>query len=109
MEILMIASASTPTGEYVFSVANGQLRDAVSQLSRRFADQAPASGTAIRLDLNHVDFVGSEDLGALVNLNKRLRAAGAQLALVNVQPVVSQVLTLTRLDTILKVENRLMT
>lgn len=91
----------------VFNIPKGQMRETANQLASKFANHLPTPGTAIRLDLRSVDYVGSEDLGALVILNKRLRAAGAQLSLLNVQPVVSQVLSITRLDTILKVQNRL--
>jgi anti-anti-sigma factor len=100
------AAQNSPT-DNVFSIPKGQMRETTNQLARQFANQSPTPGTAIQLDLRSVDFVGSEDLGALVILNKRLRAAGAQLSLLNVQPVVSQVLSLTRLDTILKVQNTL--
>jgi len=101
----MIASNLNSPVDNVFNIPNGKMRETANQLASRFANQLPTPGTAIKLDLRNVDFVGSEDLGALVILNKRLRAAGAQLSLMNVQPVVSQVLSITRLDTILKVQN----
>ena len=101
----MTGHPQTMSAETVLSIPKEGVRDAANRLSQQFASQSPTHGTAVRLDLKNVDFVGSEDLGALVMLNKKLRAVGGELSLVNVQPTVSQVLSLTRLDTILKVQN----
>ena len=101
----MTGKTQTTGAETVLSIPKEGIRDAANRLSQQFASQLPTRGTAVRLDLKNVDFVGSEDLGALVILNKRLRAVGGELSLVNVQPTVSQVLSITRLDTILKVQN----
>ena len=103
----MTENPQTTSAETVLNVAREGVREAANRLAQHFANQSPTLGTAVRLDLKNVDFVGSEDLGALVILNKRLRAVGGELSLVNVQPTVSQLLSLTRLDTILKVQSTL--
>ena len=55
------------------------------------------------LDFRAVVGVGSGDLGALVGLHHRARAVGGRVGLVNVRPLVSDVLALTRLDTLFDV------
>jgi anti-anti-sigma factor len=57
----------------------------------------------VALDLENVLFLGSIGLTVLLSLNKQLRAAGGRLALVNVHPHVYEVLTVTRLTTVLEV------
>ena len=73
----------------------------VAATANRLADGPPAG--EIVLDFAGVQFVGSEELGALVVLNRKVRGAGGTLRLVNVGPPVSGVFAVTRLDTILDI------
>jgi len=50
-----------------------------------------------------VDYVDSRELGALVVLNREVKASGGRLALVNVGTFVAGVFDVTRLDTILDI------
>ena len=77
----------------VLAVRNGTVREAADRLT-------PAG---VRLDFAAVDYVESRELGSLVVLNRKVKAAGGRLALVNVGPHVAGVLNVTRLDTILDV------
>jgi anti-anti-sigma factor len=81
------------------AVASGRVRETLNRLAETLADKP---GPVV-LDFGAVEFVGSEDLGALVVLHKRAKVAGGRLALVNVRPTVSDVFTLTRLDTLFDV------
>ena len=57
----------------------------------------------VHLDLAGVEYVTSIGLVELIILNKKLRAAGARLTLVNLRPDVRKALASTRLDTVLDV------
>ncbi len=80
-------------------VAAGRIRETANQVAATLADRPGA----VVLDFGAVEYVGSEDLGALVVLHKRAKGAGGRLALVNVQPMVSDIFSLTRLDTLFEV------
>jgi anti-anti-sigma factor len=62
-----------------------------------------AARPRLRLDLARVRFLTSTVLGKLVGLHKRVRAAGGELALLNVTGVVYEVFEVTRLDQFLDV------
>lgn len=81
------------------AITSGRVREEVNRL----AGQPHSPGGELLLDFRDVEWVGSEDLGALVVLNKKVKGAGGRLELVNVRPMVSEVLAVTRLDTILTV------
>jgi anti-anti-sigma factor len=70
------------------------------ELSRLLAG---AARPRLRLDLARVRFLTSTVLGKLVGLHKRVRAAGGELALLNVAGVVYEVFEVTRLDQFLDV------
>jgi anti-anti-sigma factor len=81
----------------VLSVSNRQVRE----VAARAADCL--DGGDVRLDFAGVDYVNSRELGALVVLNRKVKASGGRLALVNVGPFVAGVFDVTRLDTILDI------
>ena len=55
------------------------------------------------LDFGAISCVGSDDLNALVVLNKQMKVTGKRLALINVRPAVAEVFALARLDTLFDV------
>ena len=57
----------------------------------------------ILLDFSGVDFAGSDVIGKLVILNKRMRQKGGNLKLCGICPYIREVLAITRLDTILDI------
>lgn len=59
--------------------------------------------TVLHLDLGGVRFPTAEGLGALVVLNKELRARGGGLLLINVPSAIHEVLTITHLVEVLEV------
>ena len=73
----------------------------VKATANRLAENPPRGD--IVLDFAGVQFVGSEELGALVALNRKVRGTGGKLRLVNVEPPISGVFAITRLDTIIDV------
>jgi len=79
--------------EYNSEVAGQQLCRLAERLSR----------TRLVLDLTSIRFMTSSGLGKLVALNRKMRAGGVRLVLVNPSPVVADVLALTHLDRVLEV------
>jgi carbon storage regulator CsrA len=73
---------------------------AAGELSRLARERA---GTRLRLDLGGVTYLSSAGLGALLALSRRVRAAGGQLALENVEPAVYEVFEVTHLTAVLNV------
>jgi anti-anti-sigma factor len=59
------------------------------------------AGCHLLLDFSNVALVGSEELGTLVGLSRRLRACGGRLTLFNLSPPVYEVFVITRLHTVL--------
>jgi anti-anti-sigma factor len=62
-----------------------------------------AGGPVVHLDLGEVLLPTAEGLGLLVKLNRRLRARGGQLVLLNVAPDAAEVFEATRLVDVLDV------
>ena len=54
------------------------------------------------LDFRNVDYVSSMALGTLVRMQKKLRASGRRMTLVNLSPQVHEVFVVTRLDKFLR-------
>jgi anti-anti-sigma factor len=59
--------------------------------------------SVVHLDLSGIRFPTAEGLGALVALNRQLRARGGGLLLVNVPSAIHEVLTLTHLVEVLDI------
>ena len=62
----------------------------------------PGQGPLL-LDLGNVEFLSSTTLGSLVQLHRRLKAAGRPLTVCNVSPVLYEVFETTRLILLLDV------
>jgi anti-anti-sigma factor len=91
------AHAAHPPGRPAVPVHAGQIGAAANRLA-----EGPPTDEIV-LDFAGVEFVRSEELGALVVLNRKVRGSGGTLRLVNVGPPVAGVFAVTRLDTILEV------
>lgn len=57
----------------------------------------------LNLDLSTTRFIDSSGLGAVIALQKTMRARGGQLRLLRPSPVVMQILELTRLHRVLEI------
>lgn len=55
------------------------------------------------IDLSKTRFIDSSGLGVLLTLNKKLRARGATLKLINPSPAVCQLIELTRLHRVFEI------
>ena len=87
----------------VLTIQGRQVREEANRLTEQLAAGGGGPGSRILLDLGTVDYVSSEDLGALIALHKRVKGNGGRLTLLNVRPLVSGVLSVTRLDTLFDV------
>lgn len=58
----------------------------------------------LAVDLGGVTFLSSMALTKFISLNATIRAAGGRLSLVNVQPLIREVFTVTRLDQLIDVQ-----
>jgi hypothetical protein len=59
------------------------------------------AGCHLLLDFTNVEALGSEELGTLIRLHKKLAADGGRLTLFNLTALVYEVLTISRLHTLL--------
>lgn len=74
-----------------------------AQADRALAALSPLSG-ALTLDLTGLEYISSAGLGVVVQTYKRLVAAGGSLRLVNLEPRVRNVFSLSGLDRVIPVE-----
>jgi anti-anti-sigma factor len=75
--------------------------DSVGQPLYRLIDTLGRVNVA--LDFEAVSFLGAVGLAALLTLHKKLKAAGGRLTLFNVRPFVFEILSVTKLTTVLDV------
>jgi anti-anti-sigma factor len=73
---------------------NEQVSSLVDELGRK----------RVLLDLGNVEFLSSGALGKFISLNKKLRVAGGQLTLCNMDPQIYEVFRLTKLDKLFRIE-----
>jgi anti-anti-sigma factor len=67
------------------------------------AESSTAAPPHLLLNFTNVKYLTSLELGRLVTLHKRMRAAGGQLTLFNLSAEVFKLFTTTRLDTLLTI------
>ena len=63
----------------------------------------PEGKPKIVINFENVTNMSSSALGMLITLHKRVRQAGGQLRLCNIQPTISEVFKITRLDEIFQI------
>jgi anti-sigma B factor antagonist len=74
------------------------------EMKRQLAALVESGSSTVTVDLRNVGFVDSSGLGALVAIHHFATAKGARLVVRRVPPHVRDLLTLTRLDSLLTVE-----
>lgn len=63
-------------------------------------------GGGLPVDLSGVELLDATGLGVLVGAHRRARLAGRELVLLGARPRVARLLSLTRLDKVIRVEGR---
>jgi len=67
-----------------------------------FHEATPPSGRLV-VDLAEVEYVSSSGISLMISKARSLGASGGKLALCRLRPLVRQVFTMTRIDTILPI------
>ncbi|HEX3149134.1 MAG TPA: STAS domain-containing protein [Gemmataceae bacterium] len=93
----------SPSGRQVIAIQEDRVREEANRLTEQLAAGVHSADGRLALDFAAVNYVRSEDLGALIALHKRVEVNGGRLTLLNVRPLVSGVLSVTRLDTLFDV------
>ncbi len=80
------------------------VRDVGDVLARELEGRTDGLGAGhLLLDFTNVAYLTSVELGTLITLHKRLRAAGGRLTLFNLNDRVYEIFTTTRLQTLLRI------
>jgi anti-anti-sigma factor len=88
----------------ILTFGGGTVRDIQNRLGRELDEMTDEFGDGhLLLDFTNVDSVGSEELGTIVALHKRLAQSGGRLTLFNLGPRVFEAFQITRLDTLVQV------
>jgi anti-sigma B factor antagonist len=83
---------------------DGTLDAAVAQKVRNeFKEMISSGSSQVIVDLEKVKFIDSSGLSALVTGFKAARAAGGDMALINLAPAVRSIIELTRLHRIMEI------
>jgi anti-sigma B factor antagonist len=86
------------------TLTEGKVRDPEDTIARELAGLTDGLGERhLVLDFGEVRHIHSGELGTLIDLHKRVRAAGGRLTLTNVRPEVYEVFEVTRLTTFISV------
>lgn len=82
----------------------GPGRDIENRLERELEGLTDGlEGCHLMLDFTNVESVGSEELGTIVGLHKKMNHGGGRLTLFNLRQRVLEVFAVTRLDTLVRV------
>ncbi len=89
---------------HIITFTSGQLRDVENVLATELCGLTDAlSSCHLLLDFTNVEFITSAELGTLINLHKRMVAAGGRLTLFNLRPLVFEVFVVTGLEALIAV------
>jgi anti-sigma B factor antagonist len=79
----------------------------VSEMTDELTKLAYSDGPLeIRIDFDHVEWIGSAAVGLLIGLHRQVAGAAGRLVLVNVNAMVADILRLTRLDLVLEIRRK---
>ena len=92
-------------GEATVLAVAGELDVATGMQVKRSIGELLGTGQRhVIVDLRETEFVDSSGMGALLWAARRLRAAGGDLKVVNVEPVVARVFELGHLGELIEIE-----
>jgi anti-anti-sigma factor len=78
--------------------------DALSASALEVTVKSMSGGGTLRIDLSDVSFVASAGVRLLLQLNDQAREAGASIVLADPPPIAAEVLALTGIDRVIRVE-----
>jgi anti-anti-sigma factor len=83
----------------IITFTRGQARGVENVIAAELESLTDGPGDAhLLLDFTNVRYITSVELGTLIGLHKRVKAAGGRLTLFNLSPQVFEVFTATHLD-----------
>lgn len=101
---MQISRRTDALQEHIVIGLSGDLDlSAVANVRSAFHEALNDGWNSVLVDLGEVAFVDSAALGILIGLNRRCSESGGACVLVNPQPAVSRILTLSGLDVLLSV------
>ncbi len=81
-----------------------KVRDVENMLARELEGRTDRLGAChLLLDFTNVEYLNSLELGTLITLHKRMKAAGGQLTLFNLNAQVYEIFTTTHLQTVMEI------
>lgn len=88
----------------IITLTGGDPLDMESGIARELEPHVDgAEKCHVLLDFTHVERITSAELGALIQLHKRLAASGGRLTLFNLRAEIYEAFTATRLHTLLAI------
>ncbi len=86
----------------VITFTADKVRDVENMLARELEGRTDRLGAChLLLDFTNVEYLNSLELGTLITLHKRMKAAGGQLTLFNLDAQVYEIFTTTHLQTVM--------
>jgi anti-anti-sigma factor len=86
----------------VITFTADKVRDVENMLARELDGRTNRLGAChLLLDFTNVEYLNSLELGTLVTLHKRMKAAGGRLTLFNLNAQVYEIFTMTHLQTVM--------
>jgi len=101
---LKISKADIQTSRAMTLLLEGEIDNNSSvTLDREISSVAGGSANAIILDMEKITFISSSGIGVIVKSQNMLKATGAELTMVNLQPQVKRVFEIMQLTPVLNV------
>jgi anti-anti-sigma factor len=83
---------------------DGRLRDEADMVAKELRGLTDGlSGRHLFLDFVNVRYITGDELGTLLNLQRKMRAGGGRLTLSNLTPAIHELFVVTKLNTILEI------
>jgi len=98
-----ILSEHTRHGTVILSIQRALKGEGETFLRQRIDDLSRSGHRDILIDMEHVPFVDSSELGRLIRSHLSVRQAGGRVRLCNLAPRVAALMKLTKLDTVLDI------
>ena len=93
-----------PFDGYVLAAVTGSIDSTtVDDFARQVRPVVESQNTDLFIDLSETDYVNSDGLGAFIQLSKAAESHSRRFVLVSPNPQLREVLSMTRLDTLLHI------
>jgi anti-sigma B factor antagonist len=101
---LKISKAEIQTSQAVTLLLDGEIDNNSSvALDKEISLMAGGPGNAVILDMEKVTFISSSGIGVIVKAQNMLKATGAELTMISLQPQVKRVFEIMQLTPLLNV------